>query len=239
MLYVHWRSPRAVRLARPALVLTAVVLLMALPACAPTGSVPPKATATATATSAPVVLYQANWSHGLGDWQATPGWTVVDGALQSDTGQDRAITIPYQPATPNYTVEYQIQILNILVTGGYYQLAALPQPGRNGYVASINGLRALGSPFQSGDHPHLQTWIDPMDAEGLAMIGANSHDFDPGTALRTYRVTVQGPLMQFYVDGLDASNADSSATSTLANGPLRFMCGLVSLRISNLRILSA
>jgi hypothetical protein len=71
------------------------------------------------------------------------------------------------------------------------------------------------------------------------MIAANSRDFELGTVLRTYQVTVQGSVLQLYVDGRDASNAASSETSTLSNGPLHFMCGQVGLCISNLRILSA
>src|SRR5689334_13504555 len=87
----------------------------ALAACAPSQPTIKTATATATAnpTPAPRLVYQADWSHGLSGWMATPGWTVSDGVLVSDTGADRQITSPFRPTTPNYAVEFHLQLISV------------------------------------------------------------------------------------------------------------------------------
>ena len=83
----------------------------ALAACAPSQSVVKTPTATAQPTPASRLVYQADWSHGLSDWMATPGWTVSGGVLVSDTGSDRQITSPFRPTTPDYAVEFRVQLI--------------------------------------------------------------------------------------------------------------------------------
>ena len=127
---IHW-SAGALALA--------LAMSCALAACGSSGaSATPTATpapsptaATPTAPPAPRVLFQADWTHGLAGWQATTGWSVSDGALVSDTGMDRAFTIPYRPAGPEYTIEFQLQITSVPVDGdGKFFLTAPATTGR-------------------------------------------------------------------------------------------------------------
>src|SRR5690348_14787925 len=77
----------------------------ALAACAPSQPTIKTATTTAQPTPAPRLVYQADWSHGLSGWMATPGWTVSGGVLVSDMGADHQITSPFRPTTSDYAVE--------------------------------------------------------------------------------------------------------------------------------------
>jgi hypothetical protein len=181
------------------------------------------------------VLYRADWSHGLVGWQASEGWKVINGALQSDGRNKLSITIPYQPTVPNYAVEFQLQIMDVPENGGFLTLSADPAPGRDGYAASISGLLKPG-PRTSGLAPQLLTLIDPenhMDTED-----AQVRDYEPGPAEKTYRVEVSGPHLAFVIDDARLSQAVSTKTDTLSPGPIRFTCGRVVLRLSGLRIIA-
>src|SRR5437763_1487430 len=72
------------------------------------------------------LLYQADWSHGLAGWQASEGWKVMNGALQSNGGSKLSITIPYEPTVPNYAIEFRLQIVNVPENGGFLTLSADP-----------------------------------------------------------------------------------------------------------------
>src|SRR5260370_26400024 len=80
----------------------------------------PPATATPQATATPVVLYQADFSQELANWNPSPGWTIVNGALQSDGGDKRSVTIPYQPASHDYAVEFRLRVVSVPVDAGYF-----------------------------------------------------------------------------------------------------------------------
>ena len=62
--------------------------------------------------AAPVLLYQADWSGGLGDWVGTGDWTTEGGNLVNSGGQGyAAIYSPFQPiAGTSYVVEAEMQI---------------------------------------------------------------------------------------------------------------------------------
>jgi hypothetical protein len=199
---------------------------------APTPTTTPQPTAAATAT--PAVLYQADWSRGLAGWNATPGWSIMDGALQSDTGDNRSVTIPYQPAASNYAVEFQLQIVTIPQTGGYFVLSADQAPGRAGYFAGVHSLRAGAQ--QYADHPNISIYTDPLDDEDPNAASLAVHDYEPGSASRTYRVAVTGSAAVFTVDGHTWSTAVSTQTPQLSSGPLHLTCSGVAIRISAVRI---
>lgn len=233
------RAPHETVLLSLGIVLLATLLLAACAggsttvAHAPTPTPPPAATAT------PALLYQADWSHGLAGWNASAGWSIVNGAAQSDTGTSRALTIPYQPTTPDYTVEFDLQVLAIPSDGGYYGLSAAPSASASGYGAGVYSLRAPGVPRPNGDHPTIFTVIEPQDAQDPSTIANSVKDFEPGDAVRTYRVEVSGNAALLYVDGHFFTSAQSIATAHLSAGPLSITCGTVAIRLVAVRIYAA
>jgi hypothetical protein len=220
-----------------------ILLLLSSMACSPNTSPAssrpsPVSTLPASPTptlSAETLLYQADWSHGLAGWQASEGWKVMNGVLQSTVGSKLSITIPYEPTVPNYAIEFRLQIVNVPENGGFLTLSADPATGKDGYVATIFNLLKPG-PRTSGLAPQLTTLIDPenhMDTED-----AQVRDYDPGSAWKTYRVEVSGPHVVFIIDDARLSQAVSTRTDTLSQGPIHFLCGGVVLRISNVRIVA-
>jgi hypothetical protein len=197
----------------------------------------PTLTATPAATATPTVLYQADWSRGLAGWNASAGWTVVDGALQSDVGSGRSVTIPYHPAGPDYAIEFQLQVVSVPVNGGYYILHALPTPSANGYEAGVYALHAPG-PRPVSVNPTSHAIIDPSDAQDPSTIVNSVRDFNPGTNWRTYRVEVHGSTVSLFIDGHFNTRATSTQTAHLSTGPLQLLCADVAIRVSTLRILS-
>jgi hypothetical protein len=220
-----------------------VLLLLSLVACSPSASpaspqLSPVSTRPASLSPTPPagsVLYQADWSQGLVGWQASEGWRVMNGILQSYGGSKLSITIPYEPTVPNYAIEFRLQIVNVPGSGDFLTLSADPAAGKDGYVATIFNLLKPG-PRTSGLAPQLTTLIDPenhMDTED-----AQVRDYDPGSVWKTYRVEVSGPHVVFIIDDARLSQAVSTKTDTLSQGPIRFLCGGVLLRISNFRIMA-
>jgi hypothetical protein len=196
----------------------------------------PPVTPTPQATATPAVLYEADFSQGFAAWNPTPGWAIVDGALQSDTGGRRAVTIPYHPATHDYSVEFSLSVVSVPVNGGFYDLSAAPTPSVDGYVASINMLLAPG-PHPGGAHPAASVLIAPLDHQDLS--AGQVIDFEPTSNARLYHVDVHGSSVVFSVDGHVVSRASSTSTSQLSSGPLRLDCDAVVIRVSALRILTA
>jgi hypothetical protein len=198
---------------------------------APTLTVP-------TPTTTPTVLYQADWSRGLAGWNASAGWTVVDGVLQSDAGSERSVTIPYQPAGPDYIVEVEIQVVSVPVTGGYYILHAQPAPSANGYETGVYGLQAPG-PRPPNANPASHVYIDPPEAQAPAAANNSAHDFNHGASWRVYRTEVRGPAVSLIIDGRPNTQASSAQTANLSTGPLQLSCSDVMIRVRALRFLSA
>lgn len=189
---------------------------------------------TATALPTPKLLYQADFSQGLSAWQATAGWSIQNGAPQSDTGQDRTVTIPYQPATSSYAVEYTMQVVDPL-EGGACAVAATPVPGKDGYQVRLDGMLALGH-SEFALHPQFGVTIDPSGDQDLGT-AAPTVDFELGVHVTTYRIEVRGPTVMVLVNGRRISPvATSTKTATLSSGPLTITCSLASARFSALTI---
>jgi hypothetical protein len=221
--------------------LATILGIVALAACAPTkqATVTPTATARAQATPAPRLVYQADWSHGLAGWSATPGWATAGGVLQSDTGSDRQITVPFHPTTPNYAVEYHLQIVSLSPTAAtQYALSAIPAGNVDGFIALVEHI-SFSTARLFPNHAHEMIYIDPMtDMPDRGVYTLQIHDFDPGTKLRTYRVEVRGADVVLLIDGKVASWAHTSKGTQLATGALRFYCTGVNLRLSDFKVYS-
>lgn len=216
-------------------------LLFALAACSGgSTAIAPKPSATLPApTATPALLYQADWSKGLAGWDATAGWSIVNGALQSDTGNARSVTIPYQPSTQDYTVEFDLQVLDIPQDGGFYMLTSTPSTSLTGYSAGIYSLRKPGVSRPNGDHPTISTLMVPQDAQDPSSIANSVKDYEPGDGVRTYRVMVQGNAALLYVDGRFYTSAASIQSHHLSVGPLHILASGVSIRVTGVRIYTA
>lgn len=231
-------SPRSGRVSRLGIAwaLLLGVALTALSACSPaqTSTV---ASPTATKPPAGVVLFQADWSRGLADWKPSSGWNVVGDYVETDGSDGLTLTIPYQPTVDDYAVEYDVQVVSVVETGGYFSLAADEQTGRDGYHADINHL-LKGGIGSAGLHPSAQIYISPMDAQDPHTL--HVIDYEPGYHWRTYRVEVHDNFARFLRPGSAAlSSATSVKSKHLSNGPLRFHFGLAILRLGAVRVLTA
>jgi hypothetical protein len=183
------------------------------------------------------VLFQADWSRGLAGWQATPGWSVADGVVVSDTGDNRTLTIPYRPAGPNYTIELQLQITSVPQSGGEVLLAAPATAGQDGYLAGANHLltQRVGT---FADHPQFGIIIDPLgDNQSVSL--TPFIDYEHNFIVHTYRIEVRGPRATFLSDNHILVASRSTATPTLSTGPFKLTCGGAAVRLTALRILSA
>jgi hypothetical protein len=226
-----------------------VLLLFSLGACAggtppttvrPQTPVPatkhPHPSPTATPLPAGIVLYQADWSHGLAGWQGTHGWKVVQGQLESNSSGSATFTIPYRPTVNDYAVEVRIQVVrSVPPHGGYFLISAPKSPGKDGYHAGVLDLKG-SAPRPFGDHPQSQVYLDPGDdtAPGSGI----PQDHEPGSGWHTYRVEVQGKEASLLDYGVQIGSAGTDVTDFLSNGPIGFSSKLVILRVSSLRILT-
>jgi Domain of Unknown Function (DUF1080) len=240
----HTEPPLLKQIHMP-LVFLVVFLLFSLGACsAGTSSttVPPQATGTAVRHSSPtptplpagIVLYQADWSHGLAGWPGSQGWKVVQGQLESDSSGSATFTIPYRLSVTDYAVEVHIQIVRVQRNGAYFSIFAPKAPGKDGYQAGVSGME-VPAPRPFGEHPQSQVFLDPSnDSPGSGI----PQDYEPGSGWHTYRVEVKGNQASLLDDGVQIGSASSQQTDVLSNGPIGFSSELVILRVSNLRILT-
>ncbi|HLZ58032.1 MAG TPA: hypothetical protein VKR06_13920 [Ktedonosporobacter sp.] len=201
----------------------------AVQSATPTPATPP----TPTTPPAGMVLYQADWSHGLSDWQASPGWKVMGNFIQSDASEPLSLTVPYQPASPHYAVEFRLQVVNVLKGGGYFNLETANVAGKAGYQASVSGLLPPGQLYAI--HPEILTRLLPDDAMDAP---ARTYDYEPGTDWHTYRVEIKGPAVIFLADNRRWSHASCVDTMSLAYAPIHLKSGSAILRISDFRILT-
>ncbi|HEY7342220.1 MAG TPA: hypothetical protein VH591_15190 [Ktedonobacterales bacterium] len=99
-------------------------------------AVQPHATSSATATPAPRVVYQSDWSHGADAWTLPASVTVADGHLAISGSQAVQVEIPYVPTTRNYTIEMDYQIVRAEI-GGHFGLTAFNGSGDRQYLAQM------------------------------------------------------------------------------------------------------
>jgi hypothetical protein len=196
----------------------------------PTAS-PPTPTPT-PGIPAGTLLFQSDWSKGLNSWGNPTGWTVVQGAVQSDNRSNDTLTIPYTPSSPNYALEVRFQITSVPANGGQFLIKALPVKNRDGYEGSILNLLS-SAPHSEFDHPQIQIYtFSPNGEDGSFRPSV----YLPGTVPHTFRLAVQGPEVDLSADGIGKCSAISQQTPQLSSGPLQVIVSGVIMRISNVRI---
>lgn len=194
------------------------------------------ASPTPTRLPAGTVLYQSDWTQGLGGWQGAQGWKVMQGQLESDSSGSAAFTIPYQLTVSDYAVEIHLQIVRLLRQyGGYFSIFAPKAPGKDGYQAGASGLEEPG-PRAFGAHPQSHVFLDP--GEDASPNSGIPQDYEPGFGWHMYRVEVQGNEARLLDNGVEIGSASSQKTDVLSNGPIGFTSELVILRVSSVRVLA-
>jgi hypothetical protein len=188
-----------------------------LPTSTPTAVPTPQPTATKTApppTPKPKPpaktgpLYQTTWARGTDGWSLPQGWNTLPGELVNDgttydEGQVSGLAHPppISPATPNYAVVADIQMVrqNSLqcaapgfglgvrgdATGNYY-LVGLTQDNGSWYSVIVD------TSFKSGACSFNRLTASALDKKNVA---------PPDTNWHTYRVEVRGNRITLKVDG--------------------------------------
>jgi hypothetical protein len=224
------------------------LLLFALGACSvgtPQAAVPPHASPsvgehpspTSTPLPAGIVLYKANWSHGLVGWPGTQGWKVVQGQLETDSSDSAMLTIPYKLSVSDYAIEIRLQIVQLLSENGAasFTIFATREPGKDGYQAGASNLvESVTRPF--GNHSQSHVFLDPF-SDAAVNTGLPVAYF-PGSGWHTYRVEVKGNNVRLLDDGVQIGIASSQQTDNLSNGPLGLSSEKVILLVSGIRILT-
>jgi hypothetical protein len=216
-----------------------VFFILALAACsagntAPKASITPTEPVHPTPTTLPsgTLLYQSDWSRGLDGWQGSSGWKVTHGRLQTDLSNGDILTSPYTPVVPNYAIEVRFQIVSVPKSGGNFVIVADKAPGKVGYTAGILNLLGPG-PRSQFANPEVQVYLDPIDAmESSPPVS----DYEPGSGVHTYRIEVQGPQVQFFIDDLRKSRVTSSQTDFLSNGPIHLRVDQAIVRVFSVRM---
>jgi len=190
-----------------------------------------------TPLPAGIVLYKADWSHGLVGWQGTQGWRVVQGGLETDSSDSAILTIPYRLSVSDYAIEIRLQIVHLLSENGAssFSIFAIKAPGKDGYNAGASNLRdSVTRPF--GEHPQSQVFLDP--SSDTAQNSGLPVAYFPGSGWHTYRVEVKGNDVRLLSDGVQIGNASSQQTDTISNGALGLSSEKVILLVSSIRILT-
>lgn len=157
--------------------------------------------------------------------------------MQSDTGGDREVTSPFYPTTPDYAVEFRLQLIGVSSNAATeYALSADSSTGEDGYIALFDHVMLHQCMFAC--HPHEAIYIDPMMDQDVGTGTIQIHDFEPGTRRLTYRIEVRGPQATLLIDGHIASSARSDKTLRLSAGALHFYCTGVGLRFSDFKVYS-
>ena len=180
------------------------------------------------------VLFEADWSRGLTGWQATAGWKVLNGLLQSDESDTSTLTVPYRPAVTNYAIEFRARIVKVPANNaafGSFLISADASPGRDGYKAVVIQIPGAG-PHPLSVHPQVEVYTEPIDLSNPG----TAHDQEFGSKWHAFRVETQENLVNFSIDGQLSGRSASNQTSILSNGPIKLVVSGIILQVSDFRI---
>jgi hypothetical protein len=176
------------------------------------------------------VLYKADWSKGLSNWQVVGGWKIEQNELRSDMGSGNLLTLPYTPSTPNYSLEVRIKLLEA-TSGGSYDFVTQPGSDKDGYTIGVTGLFPNGHEKMFAIHPSAQVVVYPREHQTNDYV---TIDYEPGNDWVIYRIDVRGISAGFYADNHRVSNANS--TKPFSTGPIQLRSIGAMLAISDLTI---
>lgn len=203
----------------PKLLLTAVVLVTLV-------TVVNHPHVTAQSVEPGTLLYEADWSSGVGEWAGGRDWKVLNGTLLNDgTDSDGEVRAPYRPGDwgiADYAVEAEIQVQKGLGGDNYFGFRVRRDSNEGWYacyVAEGWGAYCYAVDRRRGDKEVLR-----------------SERFTPGEEWHTYRVEVQGNSIKFFIDGRQwLATTDNRF---LFGGEVSLRCGGVQLAVRSFRIIA-
>ncbi len=158
----------------------------------------PSPSAVMSVASSGTVLYEADWTGGLSGWTGPSDWKTLNGMLLNDGTNEsiQPIAAPYQPPTPDYAIETEVQILKAAYSppGHSFGLVARYTGENESYTAGVRE-DAVGNKL-AGIADLSARW-GPDFTEGVG----TSQVFDPGEDWHTYRLELKGNTLKLLVDG--------------------------------------
>jgi hypothetical protein len=189
-----------------------------------------QAVPTPSATSAPQVVYRADWSSpGANRWTQPPHWAVSGGRLVNDGTATSAdpLTIPYLPTAKHYAIDFDLQIVGMAQgqVCRQYGVQALGADGGTLFTAGTQCLAAK-NPYFGGNN---------LVVHGDSAMDSNSaSDFVPGQGVRNYHIEVDDDTVDYCV----SDSCLDTLASALPLKPARIVLldTGVRLAITNFRV---
>lgn len=142
--------------------------------------------------------YQEDWSKGLDGWQGDSEWQVLGNHLLVSNGSTTsyygALISPYQPNTPNYVVEAQIQYV------GWGESMHCYNSNEPFFGILIRGNITNQLDISGG---YLLKMFPYKSFIGITepVAGFQSNTYQPGTASHLYRIQAEYNVITISVDG--------------------------------------
>jgi hypothetical protein len=175
-----------------------VALLALLAACSGQSGTPTAiATHPLAPTPAPTLLYRADWSHGADGWILPAHWSLRDGTLVNDGGGTTPIAAPYSVTTPDYEVDFAIQVLGVTQPQGCGNLYGM-QAANGGSWLYQAYVACIGNHMTIPAASYLRANGND-DSNGFATV-----DFWMNNSLKAYRVQVRGSGALFFANSSSA-----------------------------------
>ncbi|HEX8983698.1 MAG TPA: hypothetical protein VF792_13065 [Ktedonobacterales bacterium] len=213
-------SPHRMTTTLASAVLLAALTLAGCDASAPSAARRPSAMPSPTATVAPRILYQADFTQRASEWTLPPHWSIANGALTDDGAGFNSITIPYEITAQAYSVNIQIRVSAINGSGynNQYRIDGYTPAGKLLYTASVSSLNQQ-------NHGFSQVFPAQPDPNNP---GFGTYDFTPGVTSRAYNVQVDGRYINFVCGG----SSLTTVTSALPLAPARIELVDQSVRLT-------
>jgi hypothetical protein len=151
----------------------------------------PASTPTVAATTTPKVVFQADWSHGVGTWKLPPHWAIQHGALVTDGQTQVNLPVPYTVTAKNYRIIMTARMVDVTFKetscNNYFGLIAQDTVGTRLFAAESACFGPL--PY------HGQSQL--LAADGTERVW----ELIIGSNIRTYRVDVYDNSAIYYPGG--------------------------------------
>ena len=229
----RWRRPLAIVVAAGMLVAIIAAVIWGATHGNTGVAVQPRATPSTTATPAPRVVYQSDWSHGTNGWTLPTSVQVADGHLAISGSQAVQVEVPYVPTTPNYTIEMDYQIVRAEI-GGHFGLTAFNGSGDRQYLAQMQC-----TPMHQGAwNPSLGGCVGAILVTargGTYPSGLFTSDYVVHGGAQSFSLGLEGDTVNFCSSG-DCVSPVSSATPMDASPHLMIEDRAVNLIVTRITV---
>jgi hypothetical protein len=229
----RWRRPLAIVVAAGMLVAIIAAVIWGATHGNTGVAVQPRATPSTTATPAPRVVYQSDWSHGANGWTLPASVQVADGHLAISGSQAVQVEVPYVPTTPNYTIEMDYQIVRAEI-GGHFGLTAFNGSGDRQYLAQMQC-----TPMHQGAwNPSLGGCVGAILVTargGTYPSGLFTSDYVVHGGAQSFSLGLEGDTVNFCSSG-DCVSPVSSATPMDASPHLMIEDRAVNLIVTRITV---